>query len=227
MGVLTLADFRSELVLSLRSRSDLSDAQLDRWINQAYLHLCRPEVHRHRELRNNFDLALVAGQDVYSLDVVAVGFNIIAPYDVVYYDALAISNTAPRHDVRPRTVNWFNRSQTPSVAGGPRHYLWDQEQIQFSPVPTATEAGRWVRLSVWREPDLLVLPTDTTLLGNYWDRALVLGSRWIAQDTLGLGEEAIASQQKYALYINETADQGELQEEDTDFLQEIKREPYL
>ena len=69
MGIMTLSQFRTELKFNLENRNDsgLTDARLNLWINQAYLHLGRPEVRKHRELQFTHDYVLILDQNEYSL----------------------------------------------------------------------------------------------------------------------------------------------------------------
>lgn len=227
MGLLQLSEFRSELLVALKQRTDLTAAQLNRWINQAYFHLSTPEVRQHQELKVNYDITLASGTNTYALDATTVGFHILGIRDVTYYQSTSISNTALRHDVKPRDLNWFNDHQVPSAGGGPRHYLWDTNEITFSPIPTSLEVGHKVRLAVWREVAPLVNDTDVTVLTNYWDNVLILGAQAIAEYRLGYRELAIATQQLYVSYINEKRAGNELQSEDTGFGAHLETETYL
>jgi hypothetical protein len=222
MGVLTLADFRDELIVALKNEDDITTARLNRWINNAYTHLCTPEVRRHQELQSSFQISLVAGQNVYPIDRTTIGFHTLGITEVTYYAGNSTSNTLNRWDVRPRDLSWFNTHKTPSAAGGPRHYLWRGTNLTFSPIPTSSENGFIVNVDVWREAAPLVNDGDTTVLTNYWDEALILGAQWIAEYRLGLRELAIATQQVYVRYINEKASGNELQYEDTGFQTQIK-----
>lgn len=224
MGSLTLDEMRDELLIALRSRDDLSDAQLTRWINQGYIWVCTPEIRKHEELRATYTVTLVTGQNVYPLDSTTVGYHILGISEVTAYDGTA-TNTEERHDVRPRDIEWFNRTRVPS-GGSPRHYLWRGTDLTFSPVPSSAESGYEVELSVWREPARLSADTDVTVLTDYWDEAVILGAQWIAEYRLGTRELSFATQQMAVKYINEKAAGNELQSEDTHFQAEVRSESY-
>lgn len=225
MGLLTLQEFREELLTALKQRDDIAAAQLNRWINMAYLHLCAPEVRQHQELKADFTIPLVANTDVYDISAV-VDFHVLGITEVTYYGATTASNTAQRHDVRPRDLQWFQDHTIPTASGGPRQYLWRGTEIRLSPVPTTSEAGNVIQIHCWREPEALV-DDATTVLTNYWDHVLVLGAQAIAEYRLGYRELAIATNQLYAQMINEKRAGDELQAEDTGFEMEFERESYM
>jgi hypothetical protein len=226
MGLLTLSELRDELQIALKQRNDLTDAQLNRWINQGYTWVCTPEVRRHEELKSTYDVALVTGTNVYSLSQATVGYHILGISDVTYYASATVVNTAERHDVRPRDTRWFNDHRIPSAGGGPRHYAWRAAGIVFSPIPTSAENGHQVRLETWREPVLLSNDADVTVLTNYWDEAVILAAQFIAEYRLGYRELSTATRQTAVGYVNEKSAGNELQADDSYFEAEREFESY-
>lgn len=231
MGTMQLSEFRDELVFNLKNRNDagLTPARLNRWINQAYLHMCRPKVMRHTELRARYNFSLATGLNEYSLSTPTVGHKILGITDVVYFESATVNEAATRRDLVPRTANYMNKRTKPN--GPPRQYaIWGSAgnmTMILDTLPTATENGYQVQVWHYREPDLLTLDTDTTLLSDYWDTVLVTGSQFFAEWFLGYRDLAVASGQIYQNLINETLDDMELNAEDTDHQVEIVNESYM
>jgi hypothetical protein len=227
MGYFDLDLFREELAFSLESRTDIDDNRLARWVNQGYSFISQPEVRKHRELEATYDVTLVADQNSYSISSTTVGYDILGVRNVTFYDSATVTNTTNRHDVRPRDIHWFNKRTLYATSGGPRHYHVTGDSIEFSPVPTSTDAGKKVRLHIWREPALLSADTDKTVLHAYFDTGVLLAAQWIAQWRLGYREVAIATRQEMQAYINQKTDTGQLGGEDTNFETQVENELYL
>lgn len=224
MGARLLSELRTDLTLMLDSRNDLTDAQLTFYLNTAYNHLSQPEVRWHRELETVFDITLVAGTSNYAADDTTVGFTILDIVDVTFYDATAIAETTTRFDVQPREINWLNKQVLAQTSGGPRHYVWWRDRIFFGTIPSAVDASKIVRLEVYRAPADLSADSDVTVLNRYWDRAVVLGAKWLLELDLGYGEQAEASRQEYAAWLNEKKDATNLQGRDTRKRTQIRHE---
>jgi hypothetical protein len=166
MGTMTLADYRTELTFLLKGRDDsaVNDTRIDRIVNQAYSHLCQPEVHRHKEMVTWDNITLVAADYDYDMSSLFTP-TVLGVKDVTYYEATSISATATKRDLHPKSVNWFNKKTIPS-GGSPSAYALDGELLLISPVPSAAEAGNLVRVTYWQEPTVLSGDSDTTVLGN-------------------------------------------------------------
>jgi len=227
MGVRTLTLMRDDLRLALDNRQDLTDAQLTYFLNQAYNHLSQPEVRWHRELETNFDITLVAGQSSYAADDTTVGFTILDIVDVTFYDATTIAEDTTRYDVQPRELTWLNNQTLSTYSGGPRHYVWWSDDIKFAYLPSSDDAGKQVRVSLYRAPADLSADADLTVLNRYWDRGLILGAKWMLELDLGYGEQAEASRQEYASWLNEKKDATELASRDTRQRTQIRHESYM
>ncbi|MBK25946.1 MAG: hypothetical protein CME70_18235 [Halobacteriovorax sp.] len=227
MGTLTLSQIRDDLKIALENRTDILDSQLNRWINEGYEFICQPEVRKHRELEANYDITLATDTNSYSISKSTVGYDILGIRDVTFYDATTITNTTTRHDVRPRSIQWFNKRTLYATSGGPRHFYVGGDEINFSPVTTSTDNGKKVRLSVWRSPTLLSADSDLTVLNTYFDTAVILAATWVGQFRLGYRELAIATRQELQTYMNQKTDTGQLGGEDTNFEAQIENELYL
>jgi hypothetical protein len=211
----------------LDNRNDLTEAQFTYFLNQAYNHLSQPEVRWHRELETTFDITLVAGQSSYDVDDTTVGFTILDIVDVTFYDATTIAEDTTRYDVQPRDINWWNKQTLSSYGGGPRHYAWYADDLKFGYLPNSSDAGKQVRVSAYRAPADLSADSDVTVLNRYWDRGVVLGAKWMLELDLGYAEQAEASRQEYAGWLNEKKDATELGSKDTRQRTQIRHEPYM
>jgi len=210
MGTMTLEDFTDELQFNLKNRGDagLTPARLARWVNVAYYHMCLPVVHDFREVHANQDIALVDGTYQYGIDEVLVGFKWVAFRSVFNIIDVPETATGRKRRVSPRAIQWFDRRVL--VTGTPQVYTVDGEQIFISNVPGPTEAGQFIRIRGWREPAALT-GTDTTVLPNYYDEVLVIGSQWVAERSLGYRDRAELTKQDYVALLNEGPNDGQLE----------------
>jgi len=233
MGVTTLGEvddngvpgFREDLVFALENRNDsgLTDTRLNRWINQAYIHVCRPEVRRHRTMQFTHDITLVLDTSEYSL--ASTTNKLIGVRNVTYYAATAVANTVTRHKVKPRNVQKMDNMV--KVPGIPTRYTTDGTLMTFNTRASSSEASNIVRVRYWGEPIVLAADDDVTVLDEYFDEVIAMGALWRAQWALGYREDALASGQLAQALLNEAADDMELQAEDEDFRMELKSESYM
>jgi hypothetical protein len=225
VGATTISQFRTDLALALDNRTDLTDAQLDRWINAAYLHLCQPSVHYHQRLEQTYDITLATSTDSYSLAFATSGLYILDILDATFYDATSISATTTRWDVRPRSIRWLNRRTLSSSAQGPHHFTWYNQTVYFDVVPDSDLAGKLVRLHVYTRDDLLSDSNTTSVLEDYWDTAILLGAQWRAEHTLGYRDIAEATRQDYVAWINEVPNDSSRGKHDDSQITEVRSEP--
>jgi hypothetical protein len=206
----TASNFRDELVFNLKNRADagLTDERLDRWINAAYRHMCLPTVHDFREMHTSVDITLVNGTHIYDIDEATVGEKIVAVRSVFNIIDIPETATGRKRVLRPRAVQWFDRRVL--VTGSAQVFTIDGESIAISNVPGATEAGQLVRIRFWAEPTRLTTGV-TTVLADYYDEVLVLGSQWIAERALGYRDRAEITKQDYIGLLNEGPEEGQLE----------------
>jgi hypothetical protein len=228
MGVMTLDNFRDELKHLLKGRDDSTviDTRLDRVVNAAYSHLCQPETRKFKEMIARYDITLVASDHDYDISSSTVGHEVLGIQDVTYYDATAVSATATKRDLHPKDINWFNKRNIPS-GGQPSTYALDGELLLIYPVPSNAEAGNQIRITYYREPAVLSNASDTTAIGNYWDRVLLRGAQWLLEYDVGLRELSVLTKQEYVSMINEKFDDHELQAADDSFQAEFKNEAIM
>ena len=217
MGVITLAELRTETKFNLRGRADaaMSDARLDRWINSAYRHMCLPNVHQFTEMKAVYDVALATGDNEYPVDRTTVGSKVVAIRSAHHILATTITATAEKRRLSPRNIRWFDRRTL--VTGAPTVYVEEGETFYIHPVPTSTQNGQWLRIRYWKEPTALSAVGDVTALGDYYDEVLVVGAQMFAERGLGYGDRAEATKQNYVGLLNEGASSDGLSAEDWDF----------
>jgi hypothetical protein len=217
---MTLTEFRSELKIELMNRADAAsdNDRLDRWINNAYRHVCLPSVHKFREMLQNTSVALTAGTDSYSITTHTAGTGKATEILMVnHFDGTvgAPTATTSRRHLKPRSLNWWIRRSSRG-SGSPTHYIIHGDSISLYPVPDVT--GEQLRVWYWREPTPLSSGSHVTVLPDYWDQVVLKGAKWQAESSLGYRELAEATKQEYVSLINEVPDFGEFQaDEDSDW----------
>ena len=214
MGLMTLAEFRTELRFIFKNRNDevVDSARLNRVLNQTYSHVCQPEVRKHKELLERQDITLVSGQVDYDLATL-ISNNVLAIEDLIYYNTDTITSTATKSEVEPRSLNWMNKRTVPGE-GRTTLYALDGERLVIYPAPGGVEAGNQLRLWYWTEPTVLAADDNKTVLGTYWDRVILRGAQWMLEYDAGFRELALLTEQEYVKLINEKADDYELSEVD-------------
>lgn len=211
MGTLNRQGFRDLVRTSLQGRtgSGATDAELNVYINFGYSLISRPEVRKHEELKARYDISLLADTAEYAIGKATVGYNILGIRLVEFYrDNPVVVNTR-RIKLDPRSLEWFSDNQPRQNTEGPRYYYRDGDTLLVNPYPPASLAGFTLRVWNYREPDPLLLDTDTTVLQDYFDFALVLAGRYHAELTLGYRELAINTRQELQAYVNQASDAGE------------------
>lgn len=228
MGLLQRSELRGELRTSLGERTDLTDPQLDRWLNQGLSLISQPEVRRHYELEEVFTIPLVSGSNSYAIGKgvapLSLAFNILGFKELVFYDSTTLVNTARRQRVKPRSLHWFTgRSLFPSRTGGPRFYVRRGDNLLFDNITPAGDAGKLVEVTVSREPTPFALDTDVSPLLDYFDHAIVMAAQYIAELRLGYRELAVGTRQELQVYVNQKLDAGEM-DDDQDLRNEVVHE---
>ena len=212
MGVLTLANFRTELKYYLEGRT-ITDARLDRWLNQAYRMVSFPTLHKHWELEATIEVPLVADTFEYTLATSAsyITRELLGVRSARYVDTTTDSYTTRRTQLGARSIGWFNRQTHQATSGGPVNYSIYRKNLVVTPGPNSSIAGNLVVLEVWEQPALLTAgsgtpsdPSNPTVLLDWWDEAILLGAKWMAEVALGFGEQAEISRQAFTGYIQIT-----------------------
>jgi hypothetical protein len=223
MGLMTLEDFRSDLLFDLKNRTDtltpdgMDTTRQDRWINQGYFHVSYPNIFRHRQLQYTASITLIAGQSNYIFSPDPLGVTINGIRSVTHLDSSLTRFTK----LLPRDQQWFV-SRSPQD-GAPREYFTEANEINFNTIPTANEAGDLIGISAWREPIPLVAGA-ATVLGSHWDEIVLLAARWRAELHLGYREIAQTTKLDFVSLINEYKSHEDLMGEDWDWQAEVRTE---
>lgn len=231
MGLLTLADFRSELLFDLKNRSDsaatsgLTVTRQEMFIAYAYLHVTHPSVFRHRELQMAGTIPLVNGTNSYAFTPLST-FTVTGIRYVCHVAAATDDPTQIHTKLLPHDEQWFY-NRTMSSGGPPRDYATRGNNLLVSPVPGANEAGQVLVVGAWREPVGLSLDTDVTELPIVWDEIILLAARWRAELHLGYRDLAEATKLDFVSLINEFKTHEDLHGEDWDWVSEVRTESYM
>jgi len=217
MGTRTLAEFRAETRWLLKNRNDasLSDDRIDHYTNAAYRHMCMPRVHRFHEMQSVYDITLVNGTNAYSVSEATVGQKIVGISSVSNIITIPETPTSRKRRLTPRNIRWFDRRSLNT--GTPSAFAVEQETLYIHAVPGSSEAGQIIRVRFWREPATLALDTATTVLPNYYDEVLQIGSQFLTERGLGYRDAAQLTKQDYVAMLNEGDESMELEAEDWDF----------
>jgi len=216
MGTIQLSQFRDELVFMLENRSDaaLTDTHLDRWLNWAYCHISHPDVFDHREVQVRQDITLILNTFNYPISEAALGLKLLRIRQVTYLAAAAFNFTSRRVDVAYESITQ-HQSRTPRTGPNPNLYAIRGEELNIFPGPDSTAAGNILSLEIVRQPALLTLDTDVTVLPFMWDEILLQGALWRAQRDLGYKEIAEQTKQDFAALVNDTGGHSFLATMDT------------
>ena len=220
MGLVTLAEFRTDLRFDLLDRDDVVDAWLDRRINAAYVHCCNPGVYPHREMESTEDFTLVLDDNELDIDPTTIGYQIVAIENMFYGAAAAYTPTVQKNKLYPKSYRWFTQ-RTLSSGSTPNAYGVYGETILIDPVPDANAAGNFIRAMLWREPERLTAVGEVTTIPANWDEIIQLGARWRAERDLGYREKAELTKQDYAALLNEYVERQDLEARDTGWEVEI------
>ncbi len=135
-------------LVAIASTDIISDADLNIFVNEAYLEIMRDADWPF--LRNETTLNLVIGQDSYTLPA-GVGETSIASVAI-------LSNDANRRQLKPRSRYSVDDTLGPLINDKPQEYNTWRGNIQFWPTPSMTET---VTIRYFSEPVELVNNTDT------------------------------------------------------------------
>jgi hypothetical protein len=233
VGTYTLSDFRTELLFDLKNRSDTSSPEgitttrQTGFINAGLLHICEPSVHRHREMRHSYTIPLVSGVMAYDFTPTAAGVLIVGdPFSIAHVSATTDDFTAFRTKLFARDEQYFQERS--HVSGGqPRDYFTRGNQILVSPIPGPNEAGEVLSVTAWREPAVLALDTDRTVLSTKFDEIVLLASVWRAQLHLGYRQLAESTKVDFTSLLNEYADHERRGGEDWSWSTDVRTESYM
>ena len=219
MGTMTLAEMRDAVSWSLDSRQNVSDTQLDRWINWSYFHVSQPNIHRHTALEGDFEVPLVFDQIAYNLDtgVIPLGFPILGIYGVWHYKGASIGwpnfNEALQ---RTRLKGALDIRSVDTVAGvgPPTRYTTYNRLLRLDRRASTAEVGQFLRLRAYFQPQAMDTDADVTILETLWDEVICLGATWRGFRELGENARAEVARQNFGLLVQEQHDRRRTQAED-------------
>lgn len=154
MGVLTLADFRTDVGTALGSQGRPT-FQLDRWVNQGYL-----------------DVVGAVDFDVFdqyqTVPTVADTPDIALPVGTVIVKTVKDETSDVNLGWIPQ-AEYFRRKVTPT--GPPTAFTRLKDLIKLNPVPDAIYS---LLVITKKDPDSLVQDNDVTAIPSTWDTAVFL-----------------------------------------------------
>lgn len=212
MGTMTRDEIQAEVFRNLNDRGDVTDSDIVRWINHTYSHMTHPSVHMYEDLATTHDLVLIAGTGSYSIATAILGYRALAIRSVTYLDSTvaAFDPTQTRvQRIKPWPIERFDSTIHSLTSFGPTNYTVGEAQtILFHGTPNNTNT---VRLRLWREAEKLDTGTSTTVLPEYFDEVLVMGSQALLEYKLGMRDKANQTFQLYNSYINQAANKDILE----------------
>ncbi len=227
MGTLTYAELATELGFLLRNRTD-SDAvdtdRLSRWINQAYVYMCHPSVHKFREVQTIDSITLATGDNQYDIGAITAGVTTVAIRWVVYVEGSSNAPGTARQKLKPRSIRWMEERAIP--AGRPVHYAIDGTDIFIYAVPTSVENGNILRLGLYREP-AVIATTETTVLNSYFDRPLLKFAQAFAEADLGDRATSLVTLKEAGSLLNNALEETEMEAEDYGQRTEVILQPAM
>jgi len=191
MGVLTLADFRTEIQSSTGNRG-IDNARLDRWINFGYLDLAG--AIKFASLDDKIVIPTVASQANYAIT----GSPLLIRFVVDATSNLLLGWHTP--------VEYFRVKD--AVTGTAAKWTREKDEIFIHPVPAGVVS---LEVYVKEEPVLLIATGDVTVLPATWDNAIFLLSTHHALLALGEEQRAAAWFNRAITYIQSRISEDQLE----------------
>jgi hypothetical protein len=169
MGVMTLADFRSELNDVVGDRAVVAAARVNRWINFGYLDVTGAVEFAELEELPTVNTAIGTESYAVPADARAV-LGVMTPDKMLGW--------MPKHE-------WMRIRN--STTGAPIRWTRLGNQLKISPIPSSVMT---LTLLIKKEAAALALDTDVTVLPDTWDLAihyLSVSHAWYALKELASG----------------------------------------
>jgi len=227
MGDMTRAEFRDAVRFHLDDKQSLSTAELNRYINMAYIHVAQPHIYQHREFLvetvevfggtlENIPFTETTIEDGASFDHLVNGASPTDPgkflslISITLIEGSVVATfpllaTASRKPLRPISPWEWEGIQIPSGTVRPSFYtMWDRI-IYFDTIPPATDSCliRW-----WGEPRVADFNDDAevTVLPSMWDDTIIVGAVWRGWRALGEFGKASLAKDEFMRLIREGPD---------------------
>lgn len=179
MGVMTLADFQSDLAEALGGRT-LDATRSARWVNNAYREVAY--AFKFPELNKTATFNTVDGTESYTLATIAADFRAM--------DEEGLRITAPQTRflgaLVPETrINYRRASRFPQTAtrGQPRWWHRFSGKIYLRPIPDSTVMT--MEFDYWAKVTALAAAGDTTVLTDDWDDVIFRAALYRGQMSYG------------------------------------------
>lgn len=231
MGTMDLSELRDATRWALDNKQNLTKAQLDRWINWTYLHVSMPRIYKHRGLQFSQDATLVTDQVTYDLHTLFAPAVLWGIHSVVYVEGSASSDYSVRRRRLRQTDIRFVDEQVLGQ-GEPTEYAIygggtnGGHTLFMNHRPGSNEAGNVVLIRGWQAPTKLSLSSDTTVLHELFDEAIVVGATWRGWRELARPERSEPARLNFGALMNEIQSVEALDAEDWGTRMEVDLTPY-
>lgn len=164
------------------SDAKMSDAIIQRLLNDAYRHVAQPKVFTHPELEGKVGIALVADTVRYDINPAALAGYVLTPTTMTRVLAvrsvrhLQSTTYPPGNRVSVREVRRRDQQRIDDrshTQGPPRWFSTRGHFVNIDKYPTSTEAGQYLELNVYFFGAELVADDSVTVLQDEWDRVIV------------------------------------------------------
>lgn len=234
MGAMTHLEMRTATQWALDNRTNVSTAQLTRWLNWTYYQVSQPMVHRHQSLQANGMVPLTLDQVEYDLPTI-LGYTLWGVYGVWYVEGASITDrTLRRHRLRG-SYDVRSTDDGSLGQGRPTRYsMWGQtagsgggQVLNLDRRPGTTEDTQVLLVRGYRTPAPLAADGTFTVLHPLWDEVLILGATFRGFRELGERARAEASRVDYLTARAEVQDARRLDAEDWGGAFEVDMQPYM
>ena len=198
MGTQTRDEFRTRVRFKLDNRADVTDAQIDDWVNDAYDHVSRPNIFRHRELQTTQTIPLLTTVREYALST---------DVDYIY----TVFNSTEGYGLLPRDLRSFDRARISDRQ--PRFYDTWGSNLVLDSTPDSGSVGDNIVVRYWQTRTRLST-NAATAIHERWDEIIMWGATWRAWDDLNNIDRADQARDNFARMINEIQDIQKIQGED-------------
>lgn len=206
----TLLSLRTELLLLLGSRNDVSPERAGLWINFSYIDLASSLD--LDDLKGSLGFDLVAGQELYLLPDEVMATRDAAVIDTVTYGELG---------GRPLTKTDLSAYRLHSVLSDePREYFRERNLLVLWPTPKNI---RTVALDFWIRPARLVDDTDSPILPYEWHEAILLNARKKGFAALLEFDKALAAENDFISLVRRKTDRDEREDKGRVVLSSVPR----
>lgn len=182
MGFMTLKDFRDQVNLNLGDRRESSNDRLDNWINRGYVEVAFSKEQEWMKICNVF--TTIADQYDYAL-----------PSDFFAFISLA-DRTNKRRLVKTDLANYMLKDQ--EKTGKPQGYARRRDTLYLWPTPDGAYS---IEMYYFWNPPILTAEADQSMMGHFFDHAIVLLATRNAWLALGDMEKATLFHQSADNYI--------------------------